>query len=136
MSGLSKASSDFYKILWSDAEILTITIDYANFILNIRESTGRACRIVCKGYIGYEMNGFWDEIVIAKACLDSEGEFFTRCLESLDTRLGSNRPDSGSEVRNSGIGMQLTIVLSDGCELRVAMKGFSLELGEPELVSS
>jgi hypothetical protein len=130
MVGLFNATTAFRNILWSDAELLSIAIDYANLSLTIRESTGQLRRVICEGYIGYQTLGFWDEIVISKAELESEGKFLECCVKSLDGRLGTNRPESGSEARNRQASLQLTITFSDECRLFVAMKGLRTEIVE------
>jgi hypothetical protein len=127
MAGLSEATTAYHDILWEDAELLGVSIDYENLLLRLRESTGQIRRIVCEGCIGYESLGMWDEIVIAEAHLSAEGTFLSRCVQELERRLGANRIPSGSEARNSTEAMELTIVLSDGCKVRVAMKGLRID---------
>lgn len=130
MDGLSRATTAYHNVLWTDAELLGVTVDYENLSLTLRESTGQIRRVVCEGCIGYEAIGVWDEIVVAEARLDVVGPFLTRCIEELERRLGATRLPSGSEARNSMAAMELTIVLSDGCEVRVAMKGLRLDSAE------
>lgn len=127
MDGLSRATTAYRNILWADAELLGIAVDYENLSLTLRESTGQVRRVVCEGYIGYQALGVWDEIVVVEARLDVVGPFLTRCIEELDRRLGADRLPSGSEARNGMTAMELTMVLSDGCEVRAAMKGLRLE---------
>ena len=130
MDGLSSATTAFHNVLWTDAELLGVKVDYENLSLTLRESTGQVCRVICEGYIGYEALGVWDEIVVAEARLDAAGPLLVRCNEALERRLGNTRLLSGSEARNGATAFELTIVLSDGCEIRVAMKG--LHLGSVE----
>lgn len=127
MDGPSSATTAYSNVLWKDAELLGVTVDYENFSLTLRESTGQIRRVVCEGYIGYEALGVWDEIVVAEAHLDVVGPLLSRCIESLERRLGATPLPSGSEARNGTAAMELTIVLSDGCEVRVAMKGLRLD---------
>lgn len=128
MNGLSDATTAFRNVLWSDAELLGLAIDYSELILTLRESTGQVRRLICEGYLGYRTVGFWDEIVITRADLEGEGEFLESCLEGLANRLGVDRCPSGSEARNREIAMQLTITFQDDCELAVAMKGLRTEV--------
>lgn len=127
MDGLSRATTSYRNVLWADAELLGVTADYDSLSLTLRESTGEVRRIVCEGCIGYEAIGVWDEIVVAEARLNVGGPFLTRCIEELERRLGATRPPSGSQARNGRTTMELTVVLSDGCEIRVAMNGLRLE---------
>jgi hypothetical protein len=130
MDGLSRAASACRDVLWADAELICVAIDYGDLSLTLRESTGRVRRVVCEGYIGYEMVGTWDEIVVTEAHLESVSPFLTRCIDELERRLGAHRLPSGSAARNTRMAMQLTIVLSDGCEVHVAMNG--LHIGSTE----
>lgn len=130
MDGLSRATAAYRKVLWADAELLEVTVDYENLSLTLRESTGQVRRIICEGYIGYEALGVWDEIVVAEARFNAVGPFVARCTEELERRLGVTHLPSGSEARNAAGAMELTIVLSDGCEVRVAMKGLRIESTE------
>ena len=83
MDGPSSAPTAYSNVLWTDAELLGVTVDYENFSLTLRESTGQIRRVVCEGYIGYEALGVWDEIVVAEAHLDVVGPLLSRCIESL-----------------------------------------------------
>lgn len=55
---------------------------------------------------------------------------FTEKPEQLERRLGADRLPSGNVARNGATAMELTIILSDGCEVRVAMKGLRLDSAE------
>jgi hypothetical protein len=134
MDGLSSSTTAYHNVLWADAELLGIVANYENLSLTLRESTGQVRRIVCEGYLGYEALGVWDEVVVAHARLSAEGSFLTRCIASIERRLGPTRLPSGSEARNGSTTMELTIVLSDGCEVRVAMKGLHIEFPAADLL--
>src|SRR5262245_55196071 len=84
MDGLSSAMTAYRNILWADAELLGVAVDYENLFLTLRESTGQVRRVVCEGYIGYEAIGVWDEIVVVEARLSVVGPFLTRCVEELE----------------------------------------------------
>lgn len=122
MAGLSKAIDAFNRILWADAEIVGVNIDYGDLSLTIRESMGTQKKVICAGYVGYELVGFWDEVVIVRAELSPRGVFLDRCMSSIAQRLGTDLPPSGSEARNCDQVMQLVVSLHDGCQLNVAMK--------------
>lgn len=130
MAGLSKARDAFNCILWPDAEIIGVNIGYGDLCLTIRESTGTEKKVVCAGYVGYELVGFWDEVVIVSAELSLRGVFLDRCMSSITQRLGTDLPLSGSEARNCDQGMQLVVSLDDGCQLNVAMKDLLVEQKE------
>jgi hypothetical protein len=127
MVGLSDAMDALSRVLWPDAELKGVDIDYDHLRLTVRESTGICKRVVCEGYLGYELAGFWDEVLIAHAELDVDGAFLARCVSGINQRLGAQHSPSGSPVRNLGYPMQLVITLDDGCKLNVAMKGLQVE---------
>jgi hypothetical protein len=107
-------------------------VDYEDVSLTIRESNGQVRRIICEGYIGYEALGVWDEIIVMETRLNTVGPLLTQCIKELERRHSASRGPSGSGARNGGTAMELTVVLSDGCEVRVAMKGLRLEPSEAE----
>jgi len=127
MTGLSNATSTLHQVLWADAELGRLEVDYDDLCLVVRESTGTMKRVICEGYLGFELAGFWDEVVIMSAEVVAGGPFLDRCLSSLDRRLGHSPLASGSEARNRERAMQLVLTLDDGCQLNVAMKGLWVE---------
>jgi len=128
MTGLSNVTLTLHQVLWADAELGRIEVDYDDLCLIVRESTGSLKRVICEGYLGFELAGFWDEVVIMSAEVVAGGSFLDRCLSSLDRRLGHSPPASGSEARNRERAMQLVLTLDDGCQLNVAMKGLRVEV--------
>lgn len=132
MTGPSDATLALTKVVWPDAELLRIEIDYEDVKLHVREPTGQVRRVICQGYLGYELSGFWDEVVIVSAEVSNRGSYLDHCLDSIAKRLGISPLPTGSDIRNNGQPMQLILTLSDGCQLNVAMKGLLLtdETGE------
>jgi hypothetical protein len=114
-------------VLWPDAELCRIDIDYGDLRLVLRESSGLIKQVICEGYLGYELVGFWDEIVVANAELVDSGPFLDRCMSSIMHRLGTSPFPSGSEARNRERVMQLILTFGDGCQLNVATKGLRVE---------
>jgi hypothetical protein len=114
MDGLSDAVLAYNNVHWPDAELIGMSIEYGDLILTIREPTGGQRRITCEGH---EMVGMWDE---------ENGPFATRCMASIERRLRSDRLPSGCESRNRGLLLELTLELSDGCEIRIAMTGLRI----------
>ncbi len=100
-------------ILWSDAEIEKIEIDYSDVIVTITESTNRERKIKFKGYIGYSVSGFWDEIVIDKCVIHENHDFLQQCILELEKKYGRNIPDSGDDFRNQKSWKLVEICLSD-----------------------
>ena len=124
MPGLSDAEAALSLILWREAELLDIAIDYSDVRVRIQESTGSERVLMCEGYLGYELVGFWDEIIIARATVTAVGELRARCLRSLDERLGRSRAASGSIARNVLDVLQLTIELDDATAIHVVASSF------------
>lgn len=131
MTGPSDAVLALGQVLWADAELCRVEVDYGDLHLLVRESTGSLKRVICEGYLGYEIAGFWDEVVIASVEVLDSGSFLDRCLSSLNRRLGALPLPSGSEARNRSCAMQLVLTLDDGCQLNVAMKGLRVEVSLP-----
>ena len=125
-------SFQLHNVLWADAEIENITIDYGDVRIGVRESTGRRMGIVCRGYIGYSAVGFWDEVVVERADCDSRDPFLSECLRSLESRYGETLPDTGSPSRDLRSWTVLRIYLSDGANLKIAAAEFvAEELAQP-----
>lgn len=121
MIGHSESWVEFRNVLWRDAEILSLSVDYDDVTLTLRESSGLMRHVICEGYIGYSTIGFWDEVIIERAELENQGDYLTSCLGSISKRLGSEPAPSGNQLRNLGSFIQLMIVLSDDCRIEIAM---------------
>ncbi len=130
MVGPSDSALTLAQVIWPDAELSRIEIDYDDLKLLVREASGTVKRVTCEGYLGYELSGFWDEIIVASAEVTEGGSFLDRCLSGIARRLGSSPLPSGSETRNRERAMQLVVTLGDGCQLNVAMKGLRVEVVE------
>lgn len=111
-------------ILWADAELEALNMDYESVVLCIRESTGRRVELHCLGHIGLSIEGFWDEIVIEAADIVEAHPFLERCLASLTERLGEEPPPTGSPARNSRQFSTLVVRLADGARVLCAAAGF------------
>jgi hypothetical protein len=104
-------------VLWADAEIQALEVNYDAVVLSLRESTGREVALRCVGHIGVLVEGFWDEMVIASADLVAAHPFMDRCFASLKERLGDDLPPTGSPARNSLEFSTLVVHLGDGAQL-------------------
>jgi hypothetical protein len=124
MTGHSSDPAALHDILWPDAELETVSVDYDGVRLELLESNGRKRTFSCMGYIGYEFVGFWDEVVIETATYRSDDEFLERCLRALHGRLGQAFPDSGSPDRNARSFGVLTLGFADGGALKIAANTF------------
>ncbi len=122
MTGHSKSSIHGESILWPDANLETLEAGYEVFTLRIREDAGGAKLIRCVGYVGFQMVGFWDEVIIETAEVHSSHSFITDCERRLKLL-----PESGSEARTATGNRLLEIVFIDGCKLWVCANQFRCE---------
>lgn len=126
MTGHSK--DNFKGFLWADAEFDTISIDYDEIIITITETaSSRSRKIHCRGYIGYKLEGFWDEVVIEKGDLVSEDGFLTDCINNLEKRYPSSLPETGQTERNRQEWRVLIVKFSDGAEMKIVANKFYVE---------
>jgi hypothetical protein len=116
----------FQRVLWPDAELIAVSVDYDAVTIEVRESTGLRRLLTCRGHVGYECRGFWDEVIIERAELLATDDFLTDCLK----RLRADPLDSGSPARNARSFGVLRIVLLDGCAVTVAST--ELEVSTPQ----
>jgi hypothetical protein len=116
---------NIHDVLWADAEIQSISIDYHSVTVALLEATGRTRAVRCRGYIGYQLVGFWDEIVVERAELSDADPFLDQCRQQLRSTFGKDLPPTGDEFRNQRSWSVLSIHLADGTRLLVAAADFS-----------
>ena len=116
------------KVLWPDAELESLTVDYDSVKMRIEESNGFSKVVTCHGYIGFEGIGLWDEIVIETASIHHDHELIHRSLTSISNRHGENIIDSGSSARNLRDWSLLSIKFIDDSEVNVVMSRVSVEV--------
>ncbi len=87
-----------------------IRIDADHIDIAFTETTERSGRLICEGYLGYELAGFWDEMIIEAVELTANGPFLARCLTNLADLIGANPSASGRPVRNRANPMELSSV--------------------------
>jgi hypothetical protein len=112
-------------VLWPDAEIESLTFDYDRVRLMVREPTGRVVSVDAHGPVGLEVDGFWDEIIVADADLVENHPFAERCWDSVTSRTTDDPPPSGSPDRNMRSFLTLVVTLVDGCHVRIAAARFT-----------
>lgn len=109
-------------ILWADASLNGIDAGYEELAISVREDIGISKTIRCLGYIGFQMVGYWDEVIIESSSLYSSHAFITEC----ELRL-QHMPESGCAARVANKNMLLEIILIDGCKLWVCASQFRCE---------
>lgn len=114
-------------VLWPDATLEYVAVDYDSVVLRVRESTGQMRTIRCEGHIGYGLCGFWDEVIIERAEVTSTHPFIERCVSSISQRLGQGWIDSGNEQRNSRQWRALVVHLSDGSCVEIVAARFTAD---------
>ena len=124
MTGHSKAEQALNKVLWADADIERITVDYDVLSILLNESTSIKRTIRALGYIGYRMIGVWDEMIVEKAELLKNHPFIDECVDSMKRRLGTDWIETGSPSRNTRGWSALIVHLLDGCTLEVVAAAF------------
>jgi len=129
MSGQSiQGAVAIHQVLWPDAELESVEIDYDCVTIVVRESTGQTKRIKCLGHIGYECLGIWDEAIIETATLSSVDSLIDCCIELIERRPGGLEAASGNPERNRRRWNLLSIIFIDGSELKVVAAGLSVEM--------
>jgi hypothetical protein len=112
-------------VRWPDASVCGIHCDYDAFSVEIQEAGQRksAAKLVrCLGFLGFQLIGFWDEIIIHAARIHSNHDFITQCEQSVVNQL-----PSGSAERAVTGNHLLEIELIDGCRLWVCARRFVLD---------
>jgi hypothetical protein len=117
MSGRSNEVIEGEIVLWADSSLDGFEVGYEEFSIRIREEGGKALVVRCLGYIGFQMIGFWDEVIIETATLHSDHPFIADC-----ERRVKSLPESGSQMRSAIENRLLEITLIDGCQLLVCAK--------------
>lgn len=117
-------SQIFEATRWPDAEIEQVTLDYDMVTLDFTDESGCARTLRCDGYIAFRFDGLWDEMIVADATLEADGDLLRECLDDL-SRRGQER-DTGSPARNDRIWRQLTITLLDGARMRCVAASFEV----------
>jgi hypothetical protein len=115
-------------VSWADAELENISIDYDEIKISLLEFASRQVRVIrCHGYIGYQLLGFWDEVVVETLDVVDNHGFLLCCKENLSNRYPNGLPTTGQSYRNNRVWSVLVVGLSDGTELLVAANEFTLE---------
>src|SRR5215467_10949750 len=107
-------------IRWADSELVGVQLGYDTVLVTVRDS-GLERRVRAEGYIGFEYNGAWDELVIDHAEVVFGDAFATAAWRSIQERYSGSPPSTGSPARNEAAGWQtLTLTFSDGTVMRCA----------------
>ncbi len=124
MAGHSNNNIQGDPILWPDASLERIGAGYEEFTIRVREDAGGTKVIRCLGYIGFQMVGFWDEVIIETAVVHSNHPFIGDCERRL-----KSLPETGAKTRAAAGNHLLEVVLIDGCKLWVCARQFRCEQG-------
>lgn len=124
-----QATSDehaLHGVIWADALIESIHMDYDDVVVRLRESSGRRVDVRCRGFIGLDVRGFWDEMIVEDAHVYAEHPVLRSSLERLATRMGNTLSDCGNARRNECRFLALAIRLIDGCTINIAAARFDV----------
>jgi hypothetical protein len=122
MSGHSDKSTYGGPILWPDTLLDNIEIGYDEITIDIREESGRSRKVRCLGYIGFQMIGFWDELIVEAATTLTNHPFIEDCERRLESLA-----ESGSRFRTTKGNLLLEVLFIDGCKLWVCGAQFRYE---------
>ena len=117
-----------HDVLWPDASLESVTIDYDAVFVRIRGSTGTFKDICCRGYIGYKMVGCWDEMIIDRAELVEDDDAIRECAKAITDRMGNNWGEAGSPARNTRTFAAFRVHFIDSSVLAVVAGEFSVVL--------
>lgn len=109
------------QILWRDAQLLTVNIDYDTVKFGLEESSGLRTTLIAYGYIGIEGIAIWDEMIVESAEVVDKSPILDRFLEALKVNYANELPESGSPDRNLESCHLLTIRLIDGGSFSVGL---------------
>ena len=89
-------------VAWADAEFEGISIDYDDVTISLTEArAAKEKSIRCRGYIGFELKGFWDEVVIESVQVVEDHEFLLTCQKELNRRYPKGAPDTGQSLERA-----------------------------------
>jgi hypothetical protein len=70
-------------VLWADAELDALSVDYESARVTVRETTGAMVSIAGHGVIGADLIGMWDEIVVSTGGLVDNHPFADDCWNAV-----------------------------------------------------
>lgn len=111
---------DLKTILWPDAALQKFEANFERAVLHFIDTASVERLIYCEGYIGFQLIGFWDEVIIEKATLYSHHSFITQC----ESRLKVFAP-SGEPLRSQKENRVLEVTFIDGCALLICANAFN-----------
>jgi len=120
------AENAIHQVLWPDADFESIAIGFEDVTIELRESTGRQGVFRCGGHIGFELVGFWGEMIIESAEISMTDPFIEECWNSIAERYRRPPPESGLPARDCDPEWMLfQIRFIDTSVLRVVASEFS-----------
>ena len=113
-------------IIWPDAVLEGIHVDYDQIELLVREAIDHPIRVVACGYIGLSIVPVWDEVMVDRAQIYDRHPFQDECLRRL-APSGTRPDDSGSPDRNAWTFQTLEVTFIDGATLLCCAHRFEAE---------
>jgi len=121
------STTALYDVLWADAELEKVVVEYDSVTLLLCESNGIRKRVVCRGHVGLELPGFWDEVIVECGDILGDDPFLVRCQTAIQERFRNTPPTTGNDDRNTNAFRLLKLTLVDGTVLKVAAARFESE---------
>jgi len=113
---------------WPDAELVDVRLSYDVVTLTVQDAQGHTRHIHCEGYIKFEYDGAWDEIVISSGHVSTNDPYAQSAWDSIRARWPSSPPNTGSSARNAAtIWHTLDVTFSDRSSLRCVAATFSID---------
>lgn len=119
MNGPLNIEEAISQILWPDACLGSIRINYDQVVLVIEEYTGITKELICSGYIACSFSEVWDDLILEKATAFHTHEYLDKVLAKLEKRMKGEFWEAGSPDRNRKNWSVLSVNTLDGAELLV-----------------
>jgi len=120
MLGHSNCEIEGGSILWPDASMKRLAAGYDELTVYLNEDNGVSKALHCKGYLGLQLVGFWDEIIVESASVYIDHPFIVECEQRV-----KNLPSAGTDTRSKSGNRLLEIIFCDGCKLWICAHRFA-----------
>lgn len=111
-------------VVAADASLERIELDYDAVRLFVTETNGDRKTITCRGHIGFQIAGFWDEVIIDSMAILKDHPFLIAAKDRCARTPTGELAPSGNPARNEGTMELLRVLLIDGCEVLIVAAAF------------
>lgn len=117
------------EINWTDSSLLDVKMDYDDVVLRVQEEAAAIWQIRFHGYIGFEVTGFWDELIIDHFQIYDHHPYIDECHEGIRNRTGAkslSQSASGCPARNQDSKNLFELTLIDECKFCVVYSSYTV----------